>query len=298
MVASLRNLTTDHVQALLAQGREDLVRKLHAYLKANPVETFRPRPDCPEEFDEQAGFVNSEATFSIAVGGTGSGKTICAAAKTARFVLDNPPPREGCPFWILGETFEQTCATCWSQNLAAFIPQHRILDIDWYRPKRGWPRAVILRHPTKKNAAGWAITFKSYDQGALLMQGQSIGGYWFNEEPPLEIVREVQVRCRDYDSPGWADFTPAHMRDPSWPELYEEPPEGWRFFRMNTAKNTAKKVQQWASKYFSSIPEDERETRLTGAFAGFSGQVFKEFYRPVHVIDPNKTAIAQPAGRG
>ncbi len=278
-------VTSEQVQALLASGREDLVRKLHAYLKANPVATFRPRPDVPEEFDEQTGFIESKATFSIAVGGNGSGKTVCAAVKTAKHVLENPPPRENCPFWILGETFEQTCATCWTQNLAQFIPRHMILTIDWYKPKRNWPRAVVLKHPTKKDAPGWVITFKSYDQGALLMQGQSIGGYWFNEEPPLEIVREVQVRCRDYDSPGWADFTPAHMRDPSWPELYEDPPEGWRFFRMNTAKNTAKKVQQWASKYFTSIPEDERETRMTGAFAGFSGQVFKEFYRPVHVID-------------
>ena len=412
-------LTADHIRELLRRGEHKLLREY--YESVTGLDFFQPRPDCPEEFDEQTSFMESTATFSVLLGGnaciageseiydpvadeyrrvdqiTGpfhvlawdgeravtaaasrpfvkgvadlfrvtmsdgqqftatakhrvlasdgrwlfveqlasprratlqsltdpahvvkveferrdvfydltvaeyhnywmagvfhhnSGKTICAAAKTAIYLRDTKPYRQNCPFWILGETFEQTCSTCWDEKLSKFIHPRDILAIDWHKHNRNWPRAVILRHPDDRNKPGWVIEFKSYDQGVLMMQGRSIGGYWFNEEAPLEIVSEVQVRCRDYDSPGWADFTPAHIRDARWPELYESPPDGWKFFRLNTYKNKTKKVQQWAKKYFTSIPEDERETRTTGAFAGFSGQVFKEFYRATHVIDSKTT---------
>lgn len=280
-------LTADHIRELLRRGEHKLLREY--YESVTGLDFFQPRPDCPEEFDEQTSFMESTATFSVLLGGNASGKTICAAAKTAIYLRDTKPYRQNCPFWILGETFEQTCSTCWDEKLSKFIHPRDILAIDWHKHNRNWPRAVILRHPDDRNKPGWVIEFKSYDQGVLMMQGRSIGGYWFNEEAPLEIVSEVQVRCRDYDSPGWADFTPAHIRDARWPELYESPPDGWKFFRLNTYKNKTKKVQQWAKKYFTSIPEDERETRTTGAFAGFSGQVFKEFYRATHVIDSKTT---------
>jgi hypothetical protein len=287
MVAS--RLTTEHVKALVARGRWDLLRKYHRSL--TPLARFQPRPDSPEEFDEQTAFLNSKATFSVAVGGNGSGKTICAAVKTARYVLETRPHRDNCPFWILGETFEQTCATCWDEKLCSLIPKNRIRHIHWHIPARNWPRAVMLRHPDDPNRTGWVLEFKSYDQGASLMQGRSIGGYWFNEECPLDIVEEVQVRCRDYDSPGWADFTPIHIRDARWADLYDEPRPGWQFFRMNVLKNNTGKVQEWASKFLQGLPEDERETRTTGAFAGFSGQVFKEFVRKIHVISSKSKGI-------
>ena len=223
-----------------------------------------------------------------------SGKTIAAAYKTAKYLKETKPFRERCGFWILGQTFEMTTTICWDENLRNFIDDRDILDISWYDKKRNLPATVLLRHPDNPERPGWSIEFKSYDQGVTLMQGRSIGGYWFNEEAPLNLVQEVQVRCANYDAPGWADFTPIHTRDPVWQDLYDQPPEGWKFYHLNLLKNKTKEIQRWAAHYLPSIPEDERETRRIGVFASYIGQVFKEFRRDVHVIKRLPTPDDEP----
>lgn len=216
-----------------------------------------------------------------------SGKTQAAAVKTARYVLNTPPMRPRCPFWIVGDTYETVCSVCWEEKLSHYIPKSRIRSIDWLKVNRQWPLAVTLRDPRDPSKPGWVLEFKSYSQGFATMKARSIGGYWFNEEVPLHIVTEVQGRCREYDSPGWADFTPIEVVSPDWPEMYDDPPEGWRFFHLNVEKNRHL-AKGWAARYLASVPEDERETRRIGVFATFSGQVFKEWRKPVHVIEPFK----------
>ena len=276
----MHRLTAEQLQDLIDAGRLDLIRQYHAAL--TPFERFNPRPNLPDEYDQQAGFVDSTAKFSICLGGTGSGKTEAAAWKTAER-LRQRPPRVRCPFWIVGDTYEQVCSICWDEKLSKYIDQKDILSIDWYKQQRNWPFAVTLRHPDNRNLPGWVIEFKSYSQGRGRMQGRSIGGYWFNEEVPYQIVEEVQGRCRDYDSHGWADFTPIEVRSPEWPDKYDDPPEGWEFFHLNVLKND-RLAEGWAERYLSGFPEDERETRRIGVFASYVGQVFKEWRKPIHVL--------------
>ena len=297
-------LTPDQINAVFASGDAELQQLL--YLQAtHPYYTFQPRPDDPNEFDEQSAFVernyhfdpsaapqgkyvyNSEERFTVCLGGTGSGKTHAAAFKTASHVLETPPPRDRCPFWVIGESFDQTCQATWSEKLSHLIPDSEILGIDWYKQKRRWPFAVLLRRPEadRRHEVGWVLEFKSYEQGMAAMKAVSIGGYWFNEEVPYHLVFEVQGRCRDYDSPGWADFTPIECRDPEWPEAYESPPPGWRFFHLNSLRNAAL-APGFMERYLAGVPEDMRELRTIGKFTVLRGQVFKEFRRSIHVIEP------------
>lgn len=244
----------------------------------HPIHLWTPRPNQPELFDEQEAFVKSKAKFSICLGGTGSGKTDAAAYKTAKYVLDTPPPRKRCPFWVIGGSYEMVASICWEEKLSKFIPAGMVESIDWMNRARNWPSAVNLK-------TGWVLEFKSYEQGRQKFQGRSIGGYWFNEEVPMSIVEEVQGRLRDYHSPGWADFTPLEVKSPEWPDKYDDPPEGWEFFHLNTELNTAL-AEGWVQRYLASIPEDMRETRRIGVFASFRGQVFKEWRQNIHVVDP------------
>lgn len=214
-----------------------------------------------------------------------SGKTEAAAYKTARYVLETPPPRPRVPFWIIGETYELTCGVCWQEKLSRYIPLDQIAHKFFYKSDRDWPYSVLLKHPTNPGEIGWILEFKSFAQGRERMQAASIGGYWFNEEVPLGIVEEVQGRTRDYDSPGWADFTPIEIRSPEWVERYNDPPKGWRFFHLNSLRNVAL-AEGWAEDYLSTVPEDIRETRRVGFFTSFRGQVFKEWRRHIHVCDP------------
>lgn len=266
---------TEEDQALLAQH-------LH------PLSTFEPRPDCPSEFDQQTSFLNdNKHKFTICLGGTGSGKTITSAVKTARYVLNNPPPRPRCPFWIIGDSFDQVCQVAWVEKLSTLIPRDNIADFDWYKTKREWPFAVMLKHQTMPNTIGWILEFRSYEQGLKAVKSASIGGYWCNEEIPFHHIAEIQGRCRDYGSPGWADFTPVECKDPEWPEAYNKPPRGWKFYHLNTSKNL-ELDDGWWEDFIASVPEDMRELRTIGRFTILAGAVFKEWDRTIHVIEPFK----------
>lgn len=275
-------LTDQELEQLRALGRDDL---LEAYLDGlTPLELFQPRPDDPSDYEEQTAFLNYQGKVAVCLGGTGSGKTVAAAVKTARYVLNTPPPRPLTPFWVIGDTFETVCGICWDEKLSKLIPEDEILDRQWYNRSLNYPYAVVLRDPVRRNEPGWVLQFKSYSQGRRHMQGRSIGGAWFNEECPFQIVQEVLGRTRDYDSPVWADFTPIEIVSQEWPDLYDEPPAGWRFFHLNVERNTAL-APGWAERFLEMFPPEERETRRVGVFATFHGQVFKEFMRKLHVID-------------
>lgn len=243
-----------------------------------PLAQWRPRPDQPDIYDEQTAFVNSRAKFAVCVGGTGSGKTSAAAYKTALRVLFDPPPRPHCPFWIVGERYEMVGGICWAEKLSQFIPPDDIDYISWLNEKRQWPLAVILK-------TGWVLEFKSYMQGRSSFQGRSIGGFWLNEECPLSIVEEIRGRCRDYDSPGWADFTPLDKHSIAWAKMSDRPPPGWEFYNLNVRCNTALPAE-WIEEFLAGIPEDMRATREHGAFAVRQGAVFKEFRRHLHLVEP------------
>jgi len=277
-------ITLEKIEAIFAGDDFELQRKIHLLI-THPYYTFRPRPDCPEDYDEQTSFVNSNAKFSICLGGNGSGKSAAAALKTARYLLGTMPMREGIPFWVIGASYELACAVCWVEKLSTFIPPELIKHISWRDSKRHWPAAVVLRHPLHPDRDGWTIEFKSYEQGRELFQARSIGGYWFNEAVPMSIVEEVQARCRDYGSPGWADFTPIDMPTTEWENRYHKPPPGWRFFHLNSLKNETL-PEGFMRDYLESIPEDMRETRQIGAFSTRRGQVFKEWRPNHHVIEP------------
>jgi hypothetical protein len=277
-------LSRQEMQALIDCG-SDLDRQRLYDLLRHPLYTWTPRPDDLSRMDEQTAFVESRDQFAICLGGTGSGKTYAAAVKTARYVLGTAPMREGLPFWIVSDTMDQVCAIAWDQKLKYLIPPTQIMSVVWYQKSRGWPAAVVLKHPTQKNRPGWVLEFKSYNQPFSTFKGQSIGGYWLNEEVPYSVVIEVQGRCREYNSPGWADFTPVEVVSPEWPELYDAPPPGWRFYHLNTECNWAN-AAGWADWFLSQIPEDLREMRRTGVFATFKGQVFKEWRPRIHVTEP------------
>lgn len=256
----------------------------------SPYHAFEPRATNLAERDEQAAFVfDRESQFSVCLGGNGSGKTLAAAFKTARHVRETPPPRASCPFWIIGEDLEQVAEVTWVEKLSKLIPREWILAIDWHKPRRGLPQAVILRDLRRglRDQPGWVLEFKAYTQGIDAFKGRSIGGYWFNEECPLEIVYEVHGRCRDYDSPGWADFTPINIKSAEWPERYQNPPQGWRFYHLNTMMNTAVS-EQWRQGFLGNLPPDIRATRQYGDFAQVAGMVFPEFSQRLHVVDPHE----------
>ncbi len=272
-------------------------------VEEHPYYRFTPRPDNPANYDEQTGFVESDALVTIACGGNGSGKTYCSAMKLAQFVLEKQaPPTRDTPFWIIANSYEQCCQTMWAQKLSNLIP-HEAIEWDritWHNSKRNWPASVPLKAWDGDPGKNWCLEFKSYEQGRELMQAAAIGGACFTEQFPWEIFQEVLRGCREYMFPGslWAEFTPI---DPSLSapleELYdrwlagETEPGMYNFFRLNTdeALEAGHVTKGWHSTFYSLISEEMQATRRTGAFADYEGAVFQSFNPRIHVFDHPRT---------
>ncbi|MGH6863518.1 MAG: hypothetical protein ACRECN_04480, partial [Methylocella sp.] len=135
---------------------------------------------------------------------------------------------------------------------------------------------------------------KSYGQGLAQFVSASIGGYWCNEEVTLPILEEIQGRCREYNSPGWADFTPLTVASPEWPRIYDACKSndttseyfrrGWRFYHLNSLRNHYL-AEGWAPAYLETVEEEMRLTRQIGVFASFRGKVFKNWRYRLNVIE-------------
>lgn len=252
---------------------------------------FRPRPDRPEEFDQQSSFCFNRDPVAILSGGNAAGTTVAAAWKTANFLLQQqPPPHADTPFWIIAETYDQVMGVCWGEKLygQGFIPDCEVEweRVRWYDSKRGFPYVVPLKPWPGRPGKNWSIEFKSYKQGRRSMQARSIGGFWFSEQFPLSIFLEVLRGCRDCMFPGgqFAEFTPIDPELCLWVEkVMEKPPEGWKFYRANTACNKENLADGWFEQFFATVPDELQATRMTGALATFEGVIYPSFNQAVHV---------------
>ena len=257
---------------------------------------FTPRPDQPELFDEQESFCRNKDLVSFLIGGNAAGTTEAAAWKLAQFVLkEQPPPRPNTPFWIISNSYEQTCGVCWAEKLwgNGHIPDEEVdwARILWHRSTQNWPLAVPLKPwPASRGGNGrnsWTLEFKSYEQGRTAMQARSIGGFWFSEQFPWSLFVEVLRGCRDTMFPGaqFAEFTPIEPDLCVWIEkIMDKPPKGWRFYRANTDCNAKNLKDGWYDSFFGAVPDEMMATRKTGALATFEGVIYPSFNLGVHVV--------------
>jgi hypothetical protein len=267
-------------------------------IQATPAwKFFEPRPNQPERFDEQLAFYESSLTgVAGLLGGNGSGTTEVAIAKIAKFVMETPPPRRDTPFWVISGTYEQTMATAWKEKLYGHehIPADQIDwgRIHWYNSKLGWPFSVCLKEHPSHPGRNWQLVFRSYDQGRQSMQAQSIGGFCFIEQFPWGLMEEVLRGCREYNFPGskFFEYTPV---DPGLSMEVEEMledetkiPSGWKFFRCNTecAMEAGHVDKAWFQEFFGVVPEEMRDTRMTGSLPQFEGQIYSTWNPAIHKV--------------
>lgn len=269
--------------------------------------SFKPRPDRPELFDQQASFCEAEDIVSFMVAGNGSGKTEGAAHKCARFLLGKqPPPRKDTPFWILNKTKEMAADVCWKEKLLGngHIPR---TEIEWERisweDKKQWRPSDVPLKPWPRDKGGhsdrnWTLQFKSYEQGREALQSASIGGFWFSEQFPVDLLTETLVRCRDYLHPGgqFCEFTPLEPDLCIWLEkLMEEMPAGWKIYRGNTECNRDNLATGAIEAFLATVPDELIETRLRGALASFEGAIYPGFSLALHVVE-DRILSRIPAG--
>jgi hypothetical protein len=279
--------------------------EVRAWAKLNDTAwaSFHARPDRPDLFDEQEGYLKARDIVSVLVAGNFSGKTEVSAAKCANFVLhQQPPPRHDTPFWIISESYAQTCGVCWKEKLYGHghIPESEVdwLRVTWIDKRMEWPASVPLKPWPGMPGKNWTLEFKSFEQGWKKMSAFSIGGFWFSEQFPLTLMIEVLRGCRDYMYLGgqFAEFTPLDPDLCMWIEkLMERPPRGWRFYRCNSECNRENLADGFVDQFISVLPEEIRETRLRGQLAVYEGIIYETFSPAIHVVDDDRV---DPGRRG
>jgi phage terminase large subunit-like protein len=267
------------------KSNDPQARQLAAALLKNPLYTFKPRPDRPELYDQQTSFyLDKFPGMSCAIGGTGSGKSFCGAARMVKFLAETPPPEKNTQFWVLSKTLEMVSQYCWGQNLSHFLPYEYIQDIVWYSEKKSMPKSIILK--PHSNGNNFLVEFKSYDMDRQALQAANIIGFWLDEQCPFDILMEVWGRTRKWNFPGSKVYTLTPLEpDQKLEEMFQDPPDSWRFYRLNTRLNTTLTPEFVKQIEENEIPELV-ETRMTGAFAKYEGAVYKIFDPKVHVIKP------------
>lgn len=246
---------------------------------------FRPLPRGSQKL-----FLSSKAKVRALLGGNGSGKSITGAYAAAQY-LKAAPPRPGCPFWVIAKSYEMCGSICWSEKLKPFIHPSNILWTTWLDKSRDWPSAIRLKN-------GWVIEFKSWEQGRAAFQARSIGGAWFDEQFPQDVFLETFARTRDYNSPLWFTLTPISP-DVFLQDRYDNPPDGWEWFSLDLEDNRKSRgghvSDEWVDAFIAEVPEDFRDVRIRGKFAGFQGAVYKTLRRELHTCRP---MALQELGRG
>lgn len=258
---------------------------------------FKPRPDQPERHDQQTAFYNCDTRgISWMIGGNGAGTTEVALAKLAKFVLqDQAPPRFDTEFWIAANSYEMAMGVNFTEKLLGnnHIPESQIDwdRVSWYRPNNLWPFRVPLKPWPGQPGKNWTLVFKSYEQGRMHFQAKSIGGFMFSEQFPWELLVEVLRGCRDHNFPGskFCEFTPVDPNLSIRLEIMLEDdtiPDGWEFYRANTecALEAGHVERHWFDEFFGTVPTEMRDTRMTGQFATYEGQIYTGFNPAIHVV--------------
>ena len=57
----------------------------------------------------------------------------------------------------------------------------------------------------------------------------------------------------------------------------DNPPAGWKFYRLNVRSKTGRTSPEWYDSFFASVPDEMMATRKTGALATFEGTIYQSF---------------------
>lgn len=218
------------------------------------------------------------------------GKTLSASAEIAMHLTGRYPDwwsghvcKAASAWWAGGVTSESTRdnpqrlllgrGTSWGTGM---IPQNALVGSPAMR--RGVVDAVdkiAVRFGGGGDvqAGESSLAFKSYDQGREKWQGETLGGVWFDEEPPEDIYTEGLTRTNVGLNPILLTFTPLMgMSNVVKRYLLDKVP-GTHITQM-TIEDAEHYTPEHRSAIVSSYPDHEREARTKGIPQLGSGRVF------------------------
>lgn len=201
------------------EGDAGLLEKMRRYKQlSNEWGLFLYRPYPKQKEFHRLGKTKKERGLLAA---NQTGKTNTAANEVAIHTAGLYPDwwegyrfSQGNIWWVGSETAELTRDGAQKKLLGTLIgkkwvggaiPSNLILD---FKMARGTPEAVELVKVKNQFSGVSEIVFKAYADGREKWQAGTIGGVWFDEEPPEDIYTEGYTRTVKSGGPVISTFTP------------------------------------------------------------------------------------------
>jgi hypothetical protein len=259
---------------------------MELYLQNKYIQ-FEPRPDDPDNGDEQTKYITDEFSgIKCVIGGNRSSKTYGTAWLFAKELYTRKAPQPNTPCWIVSKTLE-LAGMIWSQALSFFITPDQIEKIRW-RQAGIFPETIILKKDEYGN--NFIIKFLSSEMGREALQTAGLYMVWCDEQCSQPIIEELYTRLSNWTHPNCFLYSLTPLKPDAYlSERYEnrfEPDVAkmWRFYSLNTVKNEFIS-NEWKENFLNSLSPEQRATRQFGHFSNYAGSIYKEF-KNEHVITP------------
>jgi phage terminase large subunit-like protein len=219
-------------------------------------------------------------------GGNRVGKTVAGAVEAVSHATGYSRFRKLTPSsgWVVSLTNEVQRDVA-QKEILTWLPKSEIKDYVIRHGRKDDPANSIIDKIILKN--GCTIGFKTCEQGRESFQGTSQGWIWFDEEPPLEIFQECQMRILDTCGDIWFTMTPLkgltfvynliYLNERNDPDV-----EYW----MAEWEDNPWLSQAEINKLVSTMTDEEREARQYGRFTSLCGFAFPELRKDIHLVKP------------
>jgi phage terminase large subunit-like protein len=177
----------------------EIVQELKRRYRAESIERFDPYP-------KQIEYFNSDAQITGFFAGNGTGKSDCAAIKTACHLTGKYPPwwngprfTEPIQAWCVGVTNESTRDNCQKKLFGPSIenPGDGWMDpndiMDWTR-RHGVSNAIDTMRVKHISGGLSYCTFKANEMGRAKLQGPRLHWIWGDEELDKDVFDELVFR--------------------------------------------------------------------------------------------------------
>jgi phage terminase large subunit-like protein len=253
----------------------------------NKLADFRPYK---KQLEFYAATSNLSLREFLLMAGNQVGKTLAAAYMTSMHLTGRYPDWwPGSVFdtttsgWAASETGQGTRDTVQRLLLGrpgawgtGAIPNDAIKDIK--RAQGGVPdlvETILVRHGGGGDvqAQTSSLTLKTYDQGRLRWQGETLDFVWFDEEPPEDIYIEGLTRTNATNGIVWITFTPLLGASVVVRRFLEKSSPGTHVTTMTIDDAEHYTAEQRAA-IVASYPAHQRKARAMGIPVLGEGAVF------------------------
>lgn len=133
---------------------------------------------------------------------------------------------------------------------------------------------VHVQHHTNGVPDGTSVLkFKSYEQGRLKFQGDTVDLIWGDEEPDMDIYIEMLTRTNAVRGSVFVTFTPLKGKTPLYIRFTDDN-DGTRGFVNVTIEDATFYTPEQRAEIIASYPPHEREARVRGVPMQGSGRIF------------------------